>query len=132
MSKRDALWASIVKVIGWVIVFPWLIATPLLGVYLYQVVESVTPDDQLESIKLGFALRTILRNFLSAYSSLYLQLVNDMCTSFGTRTRRLLVLVLEFINSLTLSNPLKASGNRLFLHWCRTVGSTRYRRARFL
>lgn len=54
MSKRDALWASIVKVIGWVIVFPWLIATPLLGVYLYQVVESVTPDDQLESIKLGF------------------------------------------------------------------------------
>jgi len=51
MSKRDAIWASVVKFIGWIVVFPWLVATPLLGVYLYEVVESVTPDEQLAQIK---------------------------------------------------------------------------------
>ena len=51
MSKRDAIWASIVKFIGWIVVFPWLVATPLLGVYLYEVIESVTPDEQLSQIK---------------------------------------------------------------------------------
>ena len=45
MSKHDAIWQSILKVIGWIVVFPWLVATPLLGVIRYKVIDAVFTDD---------------------------------------------------------------------------------------
>ena len=48
MSKHDAIWQSILKVIGWVIVFPWLVATPLLGIYRFMVIDAIVPAESLE------------------------------------------------------------------------------------
>ena len=57
MDRKDKIWQSIFKLIGWVIVFPWLVATPLLGIFRYKVVAEIFPPSeivQIETILTGF------------------------------------------------------------------------------
>ncbi|CBY41548.1 unnamed protein product [Oikopleura dioica] len=46
-SKKDAWWKWIIKFLGWVVVFPWMIATPLFGVLRYQVISEVVSMDSI-------------------------------------------------------------------------------------
>ena len=57
MSKHDAVWQSVLKVFGWILVFPWLVATPLLGVIRYRVIDAVfapgAEHDTMEAVTSG-------------------------------------------------------------------------------
>lgn len=57
MEKKNSLWQLIFKFIGWMIVFPWLVATPLLGIFRYQVIAEIFPPSEI------VAIETILTGF---------------------------------------------------------------------
>lgn len=57
MEKKDKIWNSIFKFIGWMVVFPWLVATPLLGIFRYQVIAEIFPPTEI------VAIETILTGF---------------------------------------------------------------------
>ena len=54
-SKRDAWWKWVVKFLGWVVVFPWMIATPLFGVLRYQVISEVVSMDSIGKLSIVYS-----------------------------------------------------------------------------
>jgi len=51
MERKNSIWQHIIKIVGWMIVFPWLVATPLLGIFRYQVIEEIFPSSDIVAIE---------------------------------------------------------------------------------
>ena len=45
-SKSDAIWKSILKIASWLLVFPWIVITPVLGTVYFKLLPAVSKDLQ--------------------------------------------------------------------------------------